>query len=208
MAMETSERQKHWETIYETRQLSEVSWYQVVPQTSLDFINESTRKKNAAIIDVGGGDSFLVDHLLHQGYTNITVLDVSEKALHRAKNRLGNKARLVKWIVADAAHFTPPQKYDVWHDRAAFHFLTDDTEILNYVSAVKSGLQESGTFIVGTFSESGPKKCSGIEIRQYSEESLTAKFAGHFEKIRCIRTGHLTPFNTRQDFVFCSFRKT
>jgi ubiquinone/menaquinone biosynthesis C-methylase UbiE len=207
MAMETSDRRKHWETIYETKQLSEVSWYQAVPQTSLDFINESAKEKNAAIIDVGGGDSFLADHLLNQGYTNITVLDVSEKALDRAKNRLGDKARLVKWIVADAGHFIPAKKYDVWHDRAAFHFLTNAGEIEHYISVVSNYLTEGGILVIGTFSEQGPTKCSGIEIKQYSEESLTAKFAGHFEKIRCIRTGHLTPFNTTQDFVFCSFRK-
>lgn len=205
--MEDFDRKKHWEGIYETKQLTEVSWYQPTPQTSLDFISMFDIPKTAKIIDVGGGDSFLVDHLLDLGFTDITVLDISEKAIKRAKERLGANAEKVKWIVADAAEFVPTETYDFWHDRAAFHFLTDQNEINNYIQTTSKALNENGVLAIGTFSENGPTKCSGIEITQYSQESLSEIFNGIFTKVACLQVDHKTPFDTVQNFTFCAFRK-
>lgn len=205
--MEEFDRKKHWEQIYQTKQLNEVSWYQSTPATSLNFFDQFKIPKAAKIIDVGGGDSLLVDHLLDRGYSDITVLDISESALVRAKLRLGQRAARVKWIVADAASFLPAEQYDFWHDRAAFHFLTQEKEIENYINTVQKSIKPSGILVIGTFSEKGPKKCSGIEIKQYSEDSMTERLKPFFEKIECISVEHNTPFDTIQQFVFCSFRK-
>lgn len=205
--METFDRHSHWEHLYKHKSINEVSWYQPSPDTSLEFIGEFAAERNARIIDVGGGDSFLADKLLEAGYSNITVLDISETAVARAKKRLGDKARLVRWIVADAARFIPDEQYDVWHDRAAFHFLTDEQDIRRYVEAMRQGINEQGFAVMGTFSEQGPKKCSGIEIRQYSETTLSDRLREFFTKIRCISVDHTTPFETVQNFLFCSFRK-
>ena len=129
--MEDTARKKHWEEIYKTKQLTEVSWYQPTPETSLKFFEEFKIPRTAKVIDVGGGDSLLVDHLLDLGYTNITVLDISKNAIERSMKRLGEKSKMVKWIEADASSFKPEEKYDLWHDRATFHFLTDENEIIN-----------------------------------------------------------------------------
>lgn len=205
--MNNFNRKEHWETIYQTKELKDVSWYQLKPETSLDFLVDANIPKNAKIIDIGGGDSFLVDHLLELGYQDITVLDVSEKALERAKERLGNNASKVKWIVEDVITFQAPEKYDFWHDRAAFHFLTEPEEIRTYVSTVEKSLNPSGTMVVGTFSDRGPEKCSGIAIKQYSATALTETFTEKFEKLKCISLDHETPSDKIQNFVFCSFRK-
>lgn len=205
--METFNRKQHWENIYSTKQLNEVSWYQPTPETSLSFIEELKISKTASIIDIGGGDSFLIDNLLELGYENITLLDISKKAIERAKLRLGKKGEIVKWIEADAASFKPAENYDLWHDRAAFHFLTDQKEIENYLQSAKNGIKDSGHMIIGTFAVDGPKKCSGIEIMQYSESSLIKRFDIAFQKINCRKIEHLTPFDTIQNFVFCSFKK-
>jgi len=202
------DRKKHWETIYQTKELNEVSWFQPIPETSLDFFYELEVPVNAKIIDIGGGDSFLVDHLLDLGYEDITVLDISAASLERAKKRLGEPAKKVKWIVADAASFKPTEKYDFWHDRAAFHFLTDENEINSYINTAQQNISSRGILAIGTFSEQGPKKCSGIEIMQYSEETLTERLKQSFDKIKCISVDHKTPFDTIQNFVFCSFRKS
>jgi trans-aconitate methyltransferase len=135
--MENFDRKNHWENIYQTKDLKEVSWYQPTPKTSLDFFNYFNVPTTAKIIDIGGGDSLLVDHLLDMGYVDISVLDISASAIERAKQRLGDKAERVKWIVAEAASFKPTEKYDFWHDRAAFHFLTDDREISNYLKTAE-----------------------------------------------------------------------
>ncbi len=200
------DRKQHWEKIFSTRSLDEVSWYQPIPSTSLELIQTFDLPKTSKIIDVGGGDSFLVDHLLEQGFTDITVLDISQKAIDRAKHRLREKAGLVNWIQADAASFEPTEKYDVWHDRAAFHFLTNEMEIEHYIAAVHHGLKPSGALILGTFSTEGPTKCSGIEIKQYSEQSMIDRLGSQFEKIRCFTVDHPTPFDTVQNFQFCTFR--
>ena len=205
--MEKSDRKKHWENIYQTKQINEVSWYQPTPETSLELIKQFNLPDTAKIIDVGGGDSFLVDNLFDSGYSDITVLDISQAAIDRAKSRLGGRAKDVKWIVADAADFKPTEKYELWHDRAAFHFLTDEQEIRKYMETASKYINTGGVLILGAFSEAGPKKCSGIEIRQYSETTMTALLHGNFEKIECIRVDHKTPMGGIQNFLFCSFRK-
>ena len=206
--MENFDRKKHWENIYQTKELKDVSWFQPTPETSLEFFKQFNMPSTAKVIDIGGGDSFLVDHLLDLGYQDISVLDISAAAIDRAKQRLGDKAKNVKWIVADAATFKPSEKYDFWHDRAAFHFLTKEEEISNYLEIAEQNLNSSGVLVIGTFSEQGPKKCSGIEIKQYSETTLTNRLEKFFEKIECIKVDHKTPFDTIQNFVFCSFRKS
>lgn len=205
--MEDFDRKKHWETIYDTKAINEVSWYQPLPKTSLDFIQSNTVTKDDAIIDIGGGDSFLVDHLLDLGYTNVSVLDISEKAIERAKKRLGNKAEKVKWIVSDITHFEPTEKYAVWHDRAVFHFLTNASDIEKYQQITFSAIAENGKMLIGTFSETGPKKCSGIEIKQYSANVLEETFKTNFKAVECFFENHTTPFDTVQNFVFCNFEK-
>jgi len=205
--MENFDRKKHWENIYQTKELKDVSWFQPTPETSLDFFMQFNVPTTAKVIDIGGGDSFLVDHLLDLGYKDISVLDISAAAIDRAKQRLGDKGKNVKWIVADAANFHPTEKYDFWHDRAAFHFLTNEQEISNYLRTAQENINSTGVLVIGTFSEQGPKKCSGIEIKQYSETTMTDRLKKFFEKIKCITVDHMTPFNTIQNFVFCSFRK-
>jgi trans-aconitate methyltransferase len=205
--MENFDRKKHWENIYQTKELKDVSWFQPTPETSLDFIKQFNVPTTAKIIDIGGGDSFLVDHLIDLGYQDISVLDISAAAIDRAKQRLGERANKVTWIVADAATFKPIEKYDFWHDRAAFHFLTDEQEISNYLETAQQNINPAGVLVIGTFSEQGPKKCSGIEIKQYSETTMTDRLKKFFEKIKCITVDHTTPFDTIQNFVFCSFRK-
>jgi SAM-dependent methyltransferase len=200
------DRKAHWDKIYNTKLLNEVSWYEATPHTSLSFLKQFRLPFDARIIDVGGGDSLFVDHVLGLGYRDITVLDISASAINRAKLRLGDKAANVKWIVADAASFKPTEQYDFWHDRAAFHFLTEEPDITNYINAIKKGLKPDGVLVVGTFSEQGPKKCSGIDIKQYSELTLSKRLQKHFNKIKCITVDHITPFNTVQNFVFCSFK--
>lgn len=205
--MEHLDRKKHWENIYQTKELKDVSWYQPTPTTSLDFLKQFNIPTTAKIIDIGGGDSFLVDHLLDLGYTDLTVLDISAASLNRAKQRLGDRSTKVKWIVADAATFKPTEQYDFWHDRAAFHFLTQEQEITNYINTIQKSIKPTGVLVIGTFSEQGPKKCSGIEIKQYSETTMTDQLKKFFEKVECITVDHQTPFNTIQNFIFCSFKK-
>jgi ubiquinone/menaquinone biosynthesis C-methylase UbiE len=205
--MNESGKKNHWENIYRTKQLTEVSWYEKVPTPSLHFFSSFHLPKNAKIIDVGGGDGLFVDYLLKLGYTDITVLDISAEAINRAKTRLGTKAAHVKWIAEDVANFTPYKVYDFWHDRATFHFLLNNDEIKAYIGKIKNSLSNRGYLVVGTFSDTGPAKCSGLEVQHYSETSLAKRFSDFFEKIKCISVDHITPFKTVQNFTFCSFKK-
>jgi SAM-dependent methyltransferase len=200
-----STQKKHWETLYETKNPDQVAWTQDIPTTSLDFINSCKLPKFASIIDIGGGDSKLVDFLLDQGYTNISVLDISAKSLEKAKNRLGERSKLIHWIESDITKFKPTKTYDIWHDRASFHFLTQPDQISKYVAIAEKYIDKY--LILGTFSEQGPTKCSGLEIQQYNEESLTKIYDKQFEIINCINENHMTPFKTSQNFLFCRFKK-
>ncbi len=201
----TSENKSHWDTVYATKQPHEVSWTQDIPKTSLDFIRSFNMPKSAHIIDIGGGDSHLVDYLLDEGYENLTVLDISENALNRAKARLGEKAAKVNWIVSDITTFKPKNQYDVWHDRATFHFLTDKKQVKYYKNLTAKAVK--GYITIGTFSTNGPLKCSGLEIKQYDETALIEELSTDFDKIKCITEDHTTPFGTTQNFTFCSFKK-
>ena len=169
---------------------------------SLDIYNLS---KSARIIDIGGGDSKLVDYLLNEGFEDITVLDISEKAIQRVKERLGEQANKVRWIISDITEFKPSRTYDVWHDRATFHFLTTPQQINEYLNRARKSV--TGFITIGTFSENGPDKCSGLFIKKYNEEQLESELNNGFEKTKCITEDHTTPFNTIQNFLFCSFRR-
>jgi 2-polyprenyl-3-methyl-5-hydroxy-6-metoxy-1,4-benzoquinol methylase len=198
-------QKEHWEKVYLAKQPNEVSWTQEIPKASLELIHSFDLPKTSRIIDVGGGDSRLVDHLLDKGFIDITVLDISANAIERAKKRLGNKSQKVKWIVTDITAFEPATNFDLWHDRATFHFLTTSEQVAKYADIAKSCV--NGYLIISTFSKSGPKKCSGLDVKQYSEENLTDEFKNEFEKIRCFTEDHVTPFNTIQNFIFCSFKR-
>jgi 2-polyprenyl-3-methyl-5-hydroxy-6-metoxy-1,4-benzoquinol methylase len=199
------DRKKHWETVYETKKPDQVSWSQEIPKTSLEFIHSFGLEKTAKIIDIGGGDSKLVDYLLDEGFENVTVLDISAKSLEKARNRLGEKANKVNWIVSDITEFEPNMTFDVWHDRATFHFLTTPEQKKKYIKTVRKSI--SGFLTIGTFSQNGPERCSGLEIKQYSEEELTSELKDGFDNIKCVTEDHLTPFDTTQNFLFCSFKR-
>lgn len=200
-------KKEHWEKVFTTKEETEVSWYQQKPETSLHFFTQNNIAKDAKIIDIGGGDSYLIDYLLEMGFSNLFLLDISENAIERIKQRLGNKAHQVTFIVSDILDFQPETNFDVWHDRASFHFLTNETEIAKYKAIVTNSMNETGYLFMGTFSENGPLKCSGLEITQYSEEKFERIFGNDFEKVNCFTENHQTPFETIQNFIFCSFKK-
>ncbi|MEB0262800.1 MULTISPECIES: class I SAM-dependent methyltransferase [unclassified Mucilaginibacter] len=195
----------HWDNVYSNKTSDQVSWTQVVPQTSLDFIHGFRLSKSSSIIDIGGGDSNLVDFLIQEGFQDITVLDISEAAINKAKARLGERSELVKWVVSDITKFKTDRHFDLWHDRATFHFLTSKRQIGAYLQI--AGRSINNYMVVGTFSENGPDKCSGLPIKQYTEDQLQSQLKKDFEKIRCIHEDHITPFQTKQNFLFCSFKK-
>lgn len=200
-----NQKKQHWETVFQTKTPEQVSWTEAYPQTSVDSIQAFGLQKNDPIIDVGGGDSLLVDALLQLGYSNLSVLDISAKALERAKKRLGPLAVQVKWIESDVLNFSPTQNYSLWHDRASFHFLTQSHEIETYRALVN----QSGAdcLVIGTFSTSGPEKCSGLAVTQYNCNSLARCFEDHYQQEECREITHKTPFDTDQAFVFSRLRK-
>ena len=193
----------HWEKIYKEKSPQEVSWTQETPTTSIDFFNDFKIQKDDPIIDVGGGESKFVDYLIDNGYKNISVLDISENAINNAKKRIGSRSKFINWIICDINEFEPEENYVVWHDRAVFHFLTSQVEIDRYVRKVKLNTEN---FIIGAFSTLGPKKCSGLDITQYNEPSLKKLFVDQrFSLERTENINHITPFETTQNFIFCSF---
>lgn len=198
---------EHWENVFKTKKETEVSWYQKIPTLSIELIEKLKLPKNAAIIDVGAGDSCLIDNLLASGYTNLYVLDISENAIERLKNRLGKRAKNVTFIVTNVLDFKPNITFDVWHDRASFHFLTTEIEIQKYATIVSLSTSSNASLVIATFSEEGPIKCSGLSINQYNESKLKAVFAINFELIASEKSTHQTPFNSSQDFIFCTFKK-
>jgi SAM-dependent methyltransferase len=198
---------EYWEKIYQNKQEEELSWFQPYPKTSMEFLELFSLPLTANIIDIGGGNSHFADVLLERGYTNIWVLDISELAIASAKKRLGEKAIRINWVVADITAFKPSVQFDFWHDRAAFHFLTSEEKINNYISIAEKAIKKDGYLVLGTFSENGPEKCSGLDIKQYSEASMSGRFGVSFKRIKCIHEDHLTPSNLVQNFLFCSFRR-
>ena len=198
----------HWEHIYETKAPTQVSWYQEHAQFSLQYIQNAGIRKTDDIIDVGGGASTLVDDLITDGFQNISVLDVSGIALELARQRLGAKASVVNWIEADITLADLPyQAYDLWHDRAVFHFLTQAAERQRYVEVVRHSVRKGGHVIVATFAPDGPERCSGLEVVRYSPESLHGEFGEYFEVVNNARETHHTPFGTEQKFIYCYCRK-
>lgn len=198
---------QHWNNVFTGNKQNETSWFQQMPKESLQFFNHLAVDKNASVIDIGGGDSFLVDHLLNLGYTNITVLDISQAAIDKVKNRLGKRANTVTWIVSNILDFKTDMQYDCWHDRATFHFLTSPAEVEAYLLTAYNNIKPAGKMIIGTFSDNGPQKCSGLPVKQYSENLLSSTLQKWFSKIKCVTTNHITPFKTVQNFLFCSFQK-
>ncbi len=205
--MEQAKRKDHWEKIYQHKRMKEVSWYQEVPQTSLDIVEELKVPPTARVIDVGAGDSFLSDFLIRAGFVNISALDISVNAVERARSRLGVRSHHVQYLVSDITDFEPSEPYDLWHDRAVLHFLTTDEEVSKYVASVQKSVVAGGHVIIGVFSDAGPKKCSGIDVRQYNEASMRVLLGEDFEVLRVFREDHSTPFDTTQNFIFGVFRK-
>lgn len=202
----TQDSKQHWESIYQTKQSDEVSWYQDKPNTSLGLIAEIGLDKDARVIDVGAGDSRLVDNLLDLGFRNITALDISSNALERSKKRLGNRADGVKWVVSDLREFETEDRYALWHDRAVLHFLTNEEDINRYTETVRQSLKPNGYIIVSTFSLNGPKKCSGLDVKQYSEDSVKKLFSD-FEHVRSFEEEHKTPLGASQVFIYSIFTR-
>jgi len=201
------DKKQHWENVFATKKETEVSWYQKKPETSLQFFERNKIPKTAKILEIGGGDSYLIDNLLEQGYESLTLLDISENAIERIKKRLGEKAEKVRFVVSDILDFSPSEKFDVIHDRASFHFLTKEEDIQKYIDLINHISAGNAYYFVGTFSESGPLKCSGLEITQYSKEKFLKIFGNDFSLLHSFEEVHKTPFETTQNFIFCEFQK-
>ena len=200
-------RQAHWENVYATKEEHAVSWFQERPDISLDLIRATGVKTSASIIDIGGGASRLVDALIDEGFEAITVLDLSEKALTTSKARLGARGAHVQWVVADITTWEPPQSYDVWHDRAALHFLTDPKDRAASAERVSRAVRPGGHVIIGTFALDGPERCSGLPIVRYDAASLGKILGPSFELIESKRHEHHTPAGAIQRFQFSRFRR-
>jgi trans-aconitate methyltransferase len=200
------DRQSHWETVYLTKAESEVSWFEDTPDSSLSLLREAGLNPSLAIIDVGGGASRLVDALVASGQAHVTVLDLSATALALAKARLV-AADCVKWVVSDVTKWTPDRQYDLWHDRAAFHFLTSPEDQRAYVGVLSTALKPGGAAIIGTFAPDGPEKCSGLPVARHDAESLQAVLGERFTPLSTRRHEHTTPWGSVQKFQFSIFLK-
>ena len=200
---------EHWENVYTTKAIDAVSWFQEHAENSLKLIQQTGVPLSAAIIDIGGGASTLVDDLLAKGYSNLSVLDLSAAALNASQTRLGAKASDVNWVVADITKADlPVQSYDVWHDRAVFHFLTSAEDRQAYVQTVLRAVKPGGHVIVATFAEDGPLQCSGLPVMRYNPDELHAEFGEPFTLVHHEKESHQTPFGTAQQFTYCYCRKT
>jgi len=205
--MTAEDRKSHWERVYATKAETEVSWYQADPAPSLEALARAGADRRAAIIDVGGGTSRLVDRLVDNGYEDVTVLDVSATAIATAKARLGEAGGKVQWLVADATEWTPERPYDLWHDRAAFHFLVDPADRAAYVERLRKALRPGGHAILATFAPDGPEKCSGLPVMRHDGLSLAAALGGTFALVDTRRQEHVTPAGATQRFQFSLFRR-
>lgn len=200
-----SDRKAHWQGVYGDKSPQEVSWYQKEPALSLELIHRSGVRKEDAIIDVGGGASVLVDRLCKEGFRNLSVLDISKNALDSAKGRLGDTAQGVEWIETDVTDYRASHRYALWHDRAVFHFLTDPSDRLKYVAALKRALVPGGHLIIAAFAIGGPTMCSGLEIVQYDAAKLTAELGAEFAMVEERGEVHRTPANKEQKFGYFRF---
>jgi 2-polyprenyl-3-methyl-5-hydroxy-6-metoxy-1,4-benzoquinol methylase len=196
----------HWEKIYNEKDEDEVSWFQKETNESIKMI-QSAGIENPKIIDVGSGRSKLLKNLIEIGYNHLTYLDISESALEKSKEFLGEQSNKVRWISKDVLSFKTDEKFDIWHDRAVFHFLNEENLIRKYIDIVEKNISESGHLIIGTFSENGPLKCSGLDVKRYSEKEIEKIFNRSFKLIDSFYYDHLTPFNTTQNFLFSHFIK-
>lgn len=199
-------RQAHWENIYATKRETELSWSQGTPAPSLELLALVGATPRSSIIDIGGGASRVVDYLVSEGYTDVTVLDLSEAALAAAKARIGDRAKDVNWVVADVTTWEPSQTYDVWHDRAMFHFLTDPADQTAYVDRLRHALRRGGHVIIGTFALDGPEKCSGLSVVRYDADRLGAALGPEFVRVDARAHKHVTPWGAAQPFQFSTFR--
>ena len=194
----------HWDKVYTTKAPDEVSWYRAHLDTSLSLIERTAPSRDAAIIDVGGGESTLVDDLLARGYSNVTVLDISPAAIEVTKARLGKLAERVQWLAGDITQVElPAGRYDVWHDRAVFHFLTSADQRREYVARVTRSVKAGGFVIIGAFGPDGPAKCSGLPVERYDADALHGQFGRGFRLVDHVTEDHVTPKGTRQQFVYC-----
>jgi SAM-dependent methyltransferase len=203
--MSAADRQAHWQNVYTTKGENEVSWFQERPSISLQFIEAAGGGLDAAIIDIGGGASRLVDALLEAGYCNLMVLDLSEAALAASQKRIGPRAASVKWLTADVTTWQPSERYDVWHDRAAFHFLTEEKDRQAYISRLKAALRNGGQAIIGTFAMNGPERCSGLPVMRYDAASLATLLGPDFRLLADRVEEHRTPWAASQIFQFSRF---
>jgi SAM-dependent methyltransferase len=198
----------HWETIYQTKQLDQVGWYQADPRCSLELIANAAVPYTAELIDVGGGASMLVDHLVDQGYRHITVLDIAAAALSAAQARLGARAGDVTWLEADITTvYLAPARFNLWHDRAVFHFLVDPAQRAAYIAAVHRALKPGGDLIIATFAPDAPAKCSGLDVVRYAPDDLQHTFGEEFHLVENVTETHITPSGVQQPFVYCRFRR-
>jgi ubiquinone/menaquinone biosynthesis C-methylase UbiE len=200
-------RRQHWEKVYATKGESEVSWFQQTPAPSLELIELAGAIQGSAIIDIGGGASRLVDNLVSRRCRDLTVLDLSAAALDSARSRIGDNADGVTWITADVTTWEPSRTYDVWHDRAAFHFLTEPNDQQAYVARLRRALRVGGHAIIATFALDGPERCSGLMVSRYDANALAATLGGGFELIDARRHDHTTPWGAVQKFQFSTFRR-
>ena len=203
-----SHRAQHWERVYATRLTSEVSWYQREPATSLRLIESTASDKACKVIDVGGGAAFLVDGLVARGFNNVTVLDISQRALDEVEERLGERASSVNLLCSDILRWTPDGRYDIWHDRAVLHFLTDPIERDHYVELAERAVRDDGALVVGTFAEDGPTHCSGLPVVRYSPQDLANVFSASFDVVTHGREEHTTPAGVIQPFTWVVLRRT
>ncbi|MFC4763382.1 class I SAM-dependent methyltransferase [Dyella koreensis] len=200
-------RKQHWEHAYETKASDAVSWYQRRPDVSLTMIHDAGLPLEAPLIDVGGGASTLIDALLDEGHSDLSVLDISSAALSKAQERLGPMASHVDWIVADVLDFTPSKRYALWHDRAVFHFLVDAHDRARYLETLQRSLLPEGQMVIATFAEDGPEHCSGLPVARYSVASLQAVLGAAFELVESTRETHLTPGGAEQHFTYARLRR-
>jgi SAM-dependent methyltransferase len=205
--MTTLERQNHWQNVYQTKGERDVSWFQEVPAISLDLIRATGVGPDAPIIDIGGGASRLVDVLVREGFRSLSVLDISEKALATSRERLGPSAKNVGWIVADVTAWRPDKTYDVWHDRAAFHFLTEPPDRAAYAECVQNAVRPGGHIIIGTFAPDGPERCSGLPVLRHDSTSIGEVLGPSFKLIESRRHDHQTPGGSIQRFQFSRFQR-
>lgn len=200
-------KQKHWNGVYTDIGPLKVSWFQTRADISMRLIANSGATNNSAIVDVGGGASVLVDQLLDQGFRDVSVLDISETALNGSKERLGDRVAWAQWIVVDILTWIPPRSYDVWHDRAVFHFLTEEGDRALYRSVLKKGLRKGGALIIGTFADDGPERCSGLPVHRWSAEALAAELGPSFRLVESLKHAHRTPKGVAQPFTWARFQR-